>query len=424
MIPLPKFQFGAIFQIEKFKSDGTITYSGPEFHNLVLDCGLLSIFNYSATSMITYLNIGSGTSTPTETQTGLDNRLYTTNTLFNSTNYYNYVIDQTTTYYVKRTKIFQFNVGTCTGSISELGLSRLSNAEYFNRQLIKDAQGNPTTLVIAADEGLRITCEVRMYIDPATQLWSEVIDLDLGGATGGTVTMSNGLSTRSIAFSQFASGLQGQLSYLTWPPDKYPNNYNATNGHPFAFIINTSTGVRFYGCGCNMQAMNLSFSVNGLTGCVRPAQFITVKEFTPPPTLQLEYNRITDGTTVQTNFINGLANIRYEPSFTYSAHPAGTLLDLAFKSAFDVQVYDLPKRSSYTISSYPSIGNFSYSATAYWAPGVLGSGNQTVKHINYGYYPSLTMYRWYCNMLETAIVVADVEEFSIDLTVSWGRYTP
>lgn len=56
-----KFELSAhvtgIFQIEKFKEDGTITYRGEPFHNLVLNNGLLSLCSYTLNAMCSYVNL-------------------------------------------------------------------------------------------------------------------------------------------------------------------------------------------------------------------------------------------------------------------------------------------------------------------------------------------------------------------------------
>ena len=137
------------FKLEKFNSDGVIQETGW-FKNTILENGLNMLYDNRLFSTSTfnsgvmeYCNIGTGTSTPAVSQTGLDNYYEQVRI----TGHGNVLLN--TTYdnpYRKITNIsYQFNIGLFSGqNISEVGLSRsnydsnVGDAEnYFNRQLVR-----------------------------------------------------------------------------------------------------------------------------------------------------------------------------------------------------------------------------------------------------------------------------------------------
>jgi len=158
------FKVGCTFQVEKFRNDGAVTYRGPEFSNLVLNVGLDQMASSGfgiAGGNCYYINVGEGSSTPAQTQTGLDNFLAATNNDISSS----YGYQASTPYHKWGQATFEFAIGSCTGNLTELGLSGSSNAEYFNRQLFRDDAGDPTTITVKSDEGLRITAKGFFYPD-------------------------------------------------------------------------------------------------------------------------------------------------------------------------------------------------------------------------------------------------------------------
>lgn len=418
-----QFKYTTIFQVEKFKRDGSITYKGEPFKNLTLDCGLLNLYSYSLVASTAYINIGAGSSNPSKTQTGLDNRLFSSNVLFNNISYGGYRYETENLFYLAHIKVFQFNIGTCTGNFSELGLSRLNNAEYFNRQLFKNSQGEPTTISVAADEGLRITCELRIYVDPSLNCCSEVIMLDLKGATGGSLTISNGLSSRTLTYDQLIGSFANLISYFSWPYEYYPYRQStAYNWHPLALCQVNGKKLTLYGNGCNRRSLSFSITSNALTGTTGTPEFITLKSFVMNPDKQLQYERITDGTNVNITYYSGFCSYRLLPPFHYGTGSLDNLCNISLYSAFNLYVDALPAASSVSLLSSPTLQNLSYSKKAYWAPGKLGAGTQSVKILYIGYKPAAAIYGWYSNMLENSINVQDVEEFSAEFTISWGPF--
>jgi hypothetical protein len=71
-------------------------------------------------------------------------------------------------YYGWRRMRFRFNAGTATGNLSEVGVGW--NTGLFSRALIKDSNGDPTTITVLSNEYLDVTYELRLYppLDDAT----------------------------------------------------------------------------------------------------------------------------------------------------------------------------------------------------------------------------------------------------------------
>jgi hypothetical protein len=108
-----------------------------------------------------FINVGTGSSTPTVGQSGLDSFLASTNSYYSKTRNGQTTDPAYQSFFV----VYEFAIGSCTGNLTELGISVDSNTDYFNRQLFKDASDNPTTITVRDSEGLRITAEIFLYAD-------------------------------------------------------------------------------------------------------------------------------------------------------------------------------------------------------------------------------------------------------------------
>lgn len=151
---------GAVLKLVVRKA-GTdeIVRETPEFKNLVLSTGLARM---AVNSWIDRCCVGTGNSTPVVSQVGLDSFLASTTTTAAGASDTGgiQVTDAPFYWYGRRT--WRFAVGVATGNISEVGLG-WGNSELWNRALIKDVDGNPTTITVLADEYLDVISEVRIY---------------------------------------------------------------------------------------------------------------------------------------------------------------------------------------------------------------------------------------------------------------------
>lgn len=154
-----RHEIGATFKMRVLKNDGTIVKETTEFHNLVLDSGLERM------GMGTWLQncrVGTGNSSPVASQQRLDNTIATTTTILSSSN----VSNTTTKPYYKATRYtFRFSEGAAAGNLTEVGLgwTQTGDVPCWSRALIKDMNGNPTTLTILSDEILDVIVTVRIY---------------------------------------------------------------------------------------------------------------------------------------------------------------------------------------------------------------------------------------------------------------------
>lgn len=165
------FKVGCTFQAQKFRNDGTITYQGPTFHNLVLDTGLDAMADYAyrlankeaaGNGVASWINVGEGSATPAVTQTGLSSYLASSGSTYGSISG---GYEATSPRHKWQEAVFEFAVGSCVGNLTEVGLSSGENTGYFNRQLFKDEEGSPTTITVLSDEGLRIATKLFLYGD-------------------------------------------------------------------------------------------------------------------------------------------------------------------------------------------------------------------------------------------------------------------
>lgn len=178
---IQKEKVGAIFTVQKFNAKGEITYQGKPFENTVLNCGLDLLATMALYSATDWCNVGTGNVAPAVTDTTLGTRVASSSALYGSA-----VIDGTASnpMSIGVTRVFSFAIGTFSGqNLAEVGLSADNNSNYFNRQLIKDEFGSPTTITVLADEGIRITAEVRWYSDMQVADSPEIGSFLIGGVT-------------------------------------------------------------------------------------------------------------------------------------------------------------------------------------------------------------------------------------------------
>jgi len=198
LLHLPKMSVGCFFRVEKYKKHGVITYAGPWFKNTVLNVGLDQIATGQSLApgvgALRWINVGTGTSEPAATQTGLDTYLASTNTTYGGMTYDYSNGDELAGNPAWRSfqRTLEFAIGSCTGNLTELGLSRTSNANYFNRQLFRDDLGDPTVITVLSDEGIRITVKLVVYAPMAVGETASA-DFSINGSTKtATITQLGG----------------------------------------------------------------------------------------------------------------------------------------------------------------------------------------------------------------------------------------
>lgn len=173
------------------------------FDNLILDAGLDRI-GASATTH-TLCAVGTGSNTPTTSDTQLQSLVATTNTIQSAIN----ATASSSPYYARKTWMYRFGQGDAEGNLAEVGVGWGSNT-LFSRALIVDSEGEPTTFTVLSDE----------FLDVAYQLtcFAPLVDvedtIDISGASHDIVmraanasNSSTGLSLSTLAeVTSFAGG--------------------------------------------------------------------------------------------------------------------------------------------------------------------------------------------------------------------------
>lgn len=154
-----KNEVGARFKLVARKaSTEEITRESEWFSNIVLDTGLTQM---GAGTWVDRCRVGSGNSTPVATQTQLDSVIASTTA---TTGTATAGIQVTTKpYYNWLRRTYRFAEGVAAGNISEVGLGWGTGTALWNRALIKDLGGSPTTITVLSDEFLDVIVEIRFY---------------------------------------------------------------------------------------------------------------------------------------------------------------------------------------------------------------------------------------------------------------------
>lgn len=138
------------------------------FPNLILDSGLNGI---GASNMMTQCFVGSGSTPPVNTNNVMEHLLATTTI---SSDVVGAAASGDGGYgWLRRT--YSFGAGVAAGNLSEIGVGATSSL-LFSRSLIKDGDGNPTTITVLSNEFFSVLYEVRLYPPTADATFDVTID--------------------------------------------------------------------------------------------------------------------------------------------------------------------------------------------------------------------------------------------------------
>lgn len=140
------------FQLQIHKANGELKQE-LEFKNKILNSAWPATGG-SASDRFGFFHLGTGTTPPEFTDTTLQAR-----TRWNTSQVNNFVvfsIDYANGKIVHRTS-HQFTPGQATGTFTEIGIGpNVNGTNLFSRSLIKDSNGNPTSITVLSDEYLTI----------------------------------------------------------------------------------------------------------------------------------------------------------------------------------------------------------------------------------------------------------------------------
>lgn len=264
----------------------------PWFENLITNAGLDYLGSTSQDNLWT-CRIGTGNAAPANTDTTLVAQVGSTTTVGRGeTRGY----DSNGKYLYRRVSR-RFNPGTVSGyNLAEVGMSA-SGANLFSRSLIKDNNGNPTTIALASDEYLDVLYELRLYLPAQDQTVATTID---GVAT--TVTIR--YSTHADALDSWAALLGTRIV-----PDLSLKEYTA------------------YGRGVDVMPSAATVFMN--SGSYNDNGTVTVAAYVPG-----SYT-----TTVTTVLTPGIANFTSGVGCLLMAGYSGNGNDIRFKSAYGWWAY-------------------------------------------------------------------------------------
>ena len=189
---IPHSEPKGFYLVETLKADSdgkpiesTAVQHGTLSANIVLNQGLVRMGEY--TDYLNVCSVGSGTRTPTVSDTGLQSIMASSSAVSGSSN----GAQVYAPYYAWKRKTFTFEVGVVVGIVGELAIGwGSSDGEIYSRALTRDGNGNSAAITVLADEVLRVTYEHRYY--PILHDTTGVVELvgDIEGVFNYTIRAS------------------------------------------------------------------------------------------------------------------------------------------------------------------------------------------------------------------------------------------
>ncbi|KND22826.1 hypothetical protein AFK20_01640 [Enhydrobacter aerosaccus] len=190
------------FRVVVKRVDGSTKIDTGYQKNLILNQGLDFFGGNNGSDMMAYCVIGSGNSQPVYTQNKLDTAIAgVSGADFSTKNNYNASTDGNL-YKTNRVRKYSFS-GLNNTNISELGLASTYSATttYFlcTRALIKDSQGNPTTITVLSGEVLEIYYKVWAVYD----ITDKTGQINLLDGAGGSVAYNYQFKLANVGNSSY-----------------------------------------------------------------------------------------------------------------------------------------------------------------------------------------------------------------------------
>lgn len=148
------------FQLIKRRASDDSIVETREFKNLITDAGLN---RWGSGAVVDRCIVGSGNTTPAATDGQLASRVATSTTVQNPAVTFAYSAAERWQEYSTG---YRFAAGTATGTLAEVGMG-WADTGLWSRALIRDTQGNPTSLTLLADEYLDVFYTVRLQFPAA-----------------------------------------------------------------------------------------------------------------------------------------------------------------------------------------------------------------------------------------------------------------
>ena len=261
------------YKLKVYRPDGSLRKETEWFDNIILNRGLDLIAAGNGASSFANCSVGSGTTTPSVTQTALTNlQLSTTtkqsgsNTWYSSPNYY---YESIITY-----RFAAVGAGL-SYNLNEVGVGKTST-ELFSRALITDSGGTPITVSIVEGEILDVIYKFRNYPPLTTADYSQQVIISGTTYTFTWRPANVGVSSRwfiliSSSGTQYLTGYSGSVGAITTEPSG-TSSTTVSNNAPAVYTIGsyTSTTTMTFGLtnanfGGGITAFRYSSGGNGAT---------------------------------------------------------------------------------------------------------------------------------------------------------------
>lgn len=165
---------GGKFRMVAIKPDGTERILADWFDNLITDAGMDRMATGGA--VMSQAVVGSSNAAPTNSNVAMGTLVAMTGAVTAGVQ----GNASSAPYFGWYRKTFRFAVGTAAGTLREVGVAwDYGSGGLFSRALIKDSAGDPTEVVVLADEVLDVTYELRLY-PPAAD---STFDVEISGVT-------------------------------------------------------------------------------------------------------------------------------------------------------------------------------------------------------------------------------------------------
>jgi hypothetical protein len=231
------------FSYEKIHARTGIVTERGEFDNLITDVGLNALATVRLSTLVSHMAVGTGSNAPAVTDIQLQSEISRTssNGGFADASGFD-TTDPARPFHWYR-KVYLFTETQANGNLTELGTFNAASAgTLWNRQLFRDANGNPTVITKTSDEQLKLFYEWRVY--PPVESTTQVINVN-----GVDVTVTNRALGPHVATSRWGSGGMltdfgsWSMSGTLWESNTMPALTGAQSGN--AYSPNTATATAY-----------------------------------------------------------------------------------------------------------------------------------------------------------------------------------
>jgi len=238
-----------LWQLGHYQESFTIGYGGrsikrrwivdaeAEQHNLVLDQTYDDLIaSHGFVNISSYAVVGTGSSAPAASQTGLDSELVRTNNEAQATD-----ITRTADGVYEVTRYKEFTEAEVGGqNLTEWGFSPSSTAgnNLMSRELFRDGSGNAITVTVASDQRLRLIYKTKITFSPVTATATSINIANLGTRTGKYLWNVDRCGSASYGYPdqgdlKVANGFAvGSVDRFTVSDTSYTGTYTESTAEP------------------------------------------------------------------------------------------------------------------------------------------------------------------------------------------------